>query len=224
MVLITVLFCVLFSLPNFVLLFRYLPEVMDLEPAVAWISAGFALSAAVLLFLIRLWLRRSGRSICDLGWRKPTSRAAIGWGVVLALAWLGLGYSNHVRLFPEVSVTRVDFIRVASASLTVFGGSVEEIAMRGAVMTELSREKVATWLQILISGVCFAIYHSLHTVADGPLVFAVVFAFSTILGAALAGIYVLGRRSLTPCIVAHGLINLLGEPFLLMTAINASLR
>jgi membrane protease YdiL (CAAX protease family) len=103
------------------------------------------------------------------------------------------------------------------------GGFVEEIAMRGVVMTELHRIQARTWLQILVSGFCFALYHSLQFLAS-PIMFAQSLVFSALQGFILAGIYVMGQRSLTPCILCHSLINLLGEPYILMGAIAAQLK
>jgi hypothetical protein len=37
-----------------------------------------------------------------------------------------------------------------------------------------------------------------------------------------AGLYVLGKRSLTPSIVAHSMYHVLGEPYLLMMAMVAA--
>ena len=37
----------------------------------------------------------------------------------------------------------------------------------------------------------------------------------------IAGLYVLGKRSLAPVFVAHGIYNVLGEPYLLMMMIAA---
>jgi len=44
---------------------------------------------------------------------------------------------------------------------------------------------------------------------------------SFILFSVHAGLYVLGKRSLTPVFVAHGIYNVVGEPYLLMMTIAA---
>src|SRR5262249_17350183 len=67
--------------------------------------------------------------------------------------------------------------------------------------TELQRARVATWLQIVASGACSAIYHALNktTLSGFSMAFFPAFALFSI----HAGLYVLARRSLTPPIVAH---------------------
>jgi membrane protease YdiL (CAAX protease family) len=128
---------------------------------------------------------------------------------------------NNKRLGVEFPIGRIDPLRILAAVLTAFaGGFVEEIGMRGLLMTELAKIKTRTWLQILISGFCYAIYHSLQFLTS-PVTFVQSMVVSTLIGGILAGIYVLGRRSLTPCILSHGLANLLGEPYILMGAMVA---
>jgi len=62
-----------------------------------------------------------------------------------------------------------------------------------------------------VSGAVFAIYHSLHNAFGFP--------FSMFISCLWAVVYVVGRRSLTTSIISHGLVDLLGEPFLLMLVV-----
>jgi membrane protease YdiL (CAAX protease family) len=214
------MFCLLYGLPNLVILAGYLPKMMELHSAAVWIAVGLGFSGLIILIAIMMWLRCTKQSVKDLGWGKPTTAAALGLGVLFAFALLGLGYMNNKRLGVEFPLDRIDFLRISAAVLTAFAGFVEEIGMRGVLMTELAKIKTRTWLQILISGLCYAIYHSLQFLTS-PVQFIQSMAVSTLLGVILAGIYVLGGRSLTPCILSHGLANLLGEPYILMGALAA---
>lgn len=217
----TLLFCLLYGLPNLVILASYLPKRMELHLAAVWIAVGLGFSGLILLIAIIMWLRWTKQSLKELGWGKPTTAAALVLGVLFAFALLGLCYMNNKRLGVEFPIGRIDPLRILAAVLTAFaGGFVEEIGMRGVLMTEMSKIKARTWLQILISGFCYAIYHSLQFLTN-PVTFIQSMAVSTLLGGILASIYVLGKRSLTPCILSHGLANLLGEPYILMGAMVA---
>jgi len=215
------MFCLLYGLPNLVILASYLPKRMDLHSAAVWTAAGLGLSGLILLSAIMMWLRRTKQSMKELGWGKPTTAPALVLAVLFAFACIGLGYMNNKRLGVEFPVGRIDFLRILAAVMTAFaGGFVEEIGMRGLVMTELARIQTRTWMQIMVSGFCYALYHSLQFLTS-PVKFVQSMAVSALLGAILAGIYVLGKRSLTPCILSHGLANLLGEPYILMGAMVA---
>jgi membrane protease YdiL (CAAX protease family) len=223
-VVVTTLFCLLCGLPNLVILANYLPKRMDLRSAASWIATGWGVSGLILLIVMLAWLHRTGRSLKDLGWARPTRPAAIVAAILFALAWLALGYINSQRLGVEFPIAEVSLLRIWAGLVTAFaGGFVEEIGMRGLVMTELERIRVRTWLQILISGFCFALYHCLQF-ATSPVIFIQSLVASTFMGSVFAGLYVLGRRSLTPCILCHGLANLLGEPYLLMGAVAAHMK
>jgi membrane protease YdiL (CAAX protease family) len=102
---------------------------------------------------------------------------------------------------------------------TDFGsGDTEERLMRGLFMTESQRGRVPTWLQILASGACSALYHAFQN----PTLIGYLPSF--ILFSLHAGLYVLGKRSLTPLFVAHGIYDFLGEPYLLMMMLAAMRR
>jgi membrane protease YdiL (CAAX protease family) len=216
----TLMFCLLYGLPNLVILASYLPKRMDLHSAAVWTAVGLGLSALILLIAIKIWLRRTKQSLKDLGWGKPTTAAALILGVLFSFALLGLCYMNNKRLGVEFPTGRIEPLRILAAVLTAFAGIVEEIGMRGVLMTELAKIKTRTWLQVLISGFCYAIYHSLQFLTS-PVQFVQSMVVSILIGAILAGIYVLGKRSLTPCVLSHGLANLLGEPYILMGALAA---
>lgn len=78
-------------------------------------------------------------------------------------------------------------------------------------MEGLRRGRVATWAQIIVAGAVFAIYHSLHNLSGFP--------YSLFIGCLWGLVYVVGKRSLTASIISHGMVNLLGEPFLLMMVV-----
>jgi membrane protease YdiL (CAAX protease family) len=114
-----------------------------------------------------------------------------------------------------VDVLEFSWIRLALAPLGIFLAAAEETMMRGFFMTQLHRARVATWLQILASGACSAAYHGFQN----PTLIGFVPSF--VLFSLHAGLYVLGKRSLTPVILTHSMYHVFGEPYLLMMALVA---
>src|SRR5262245_24842628 len=210
---ITALGCVLLGLGCFVMLGRYLPERMDLFQAAAWLQVGFAVALAVILAVIVGWQRARGSSVAELGWRKPTTPLALALGVLLGVAFLWVSYFGARRLLPGVDVTEFNWVRLALAPVGIFMAVAEEAMMRGFFMTELQRARVSTWLQVVSSGACSAVYHALQN--PTPMGFIPSF----VLFSMHAGLYVLGKRSLTPSVAAHSIYNVFGEPYLLMMAL-----
>ncbi len=212
---VTLLGCLLPGLGCFGFLASYLSERLDLVSAAIWLEMGFAAGFGVILGLIVLWQRARGESLRELGWGRPTTTPTVALGCLFGLAWLGFSYLGAARTMPTVDVTALTWFRVLLAPVGLLMAVAEETAMRGFLMTQLERVHVPRWPQLVASAAATALYHSL----PNPTLLG--FLASFVLFGGLAGIYVLGRRSLTPVIAAHGIVNVLGEPYLLMLFLAA---
>jgi membrane protease YdiL (CAAX protease family) len=213
---VTLLGCLLLGLGCFVWLGRVLPRHMDLFHAAVWQQVGFGVALGLILAVIVVWQRIRGSSLAELGWAKPTTKLALALAVLLGAAYIWGSYFGARFVLRGVDVAEPHWGRFALAPLGIFMAIAEETMMRGFFMTELQRARVATWLQIIASGACSAVYHALHN--PTPLGFFPSFGLFT----AHAGLYVLGKRSLTPTIVAHSIYHVLGEPYLLMMVLAAT--
>jgi len=107
----------------------------------------------------------------------------------------------------------------------IVGGIVEEVFFRRWTMDMLMSRGVATILQIIISGVAFGLAHTIWILAKGDFKFTLPAILSTsVLGILLATIYLAGGRNLGPCIFAHVLINIVIEPWLMLSAVSGKWR
>jgi membrane protease YdiL (CAAX protease family) len=213
---ITVVGSVLFGFVCFLLLGSELPRRMDLYDAAIWLELGFSTMAVVVFVFIVFRQRRRGSSLAALGWGRPTTPLALVLSVILGAAYLSGAYFGTRQLLPGVDVTQFTWARLALAPLGIFLALTEETLMRGLFMTELQRGRVPTWLEVLASGACSAIYHAFQN----PTLKG--FLPSFILFSLHAGLYVLGKRSLTPVFVTHSIYHVLGEPYLLMMLMAAT--
>ncbi len=155
-------------------------------------------------------------SLADLGYRRPTTPLALFLAVVLGTAYLTGSYFGAGYLIRYIDVLEFNWVRLVLAPVGVFMAFAEETIMRGFFMTELNRANVGTTKQIFASGACSAAYHSIQNpTLEG-------FLPSFFLFSLHAGLYVLGRRSLTPTVLSHSMYHVLGEPYLLMMALVAA--
>ena len=207
---ITLLGVVVAGLGCFVGLAGYLRPRFDLFHAAAWLQVGFTVALTIIFAVIILWQRARGLSLADLGWGRPTTRLALVLAVVLAAAYLYGSYFGARYVLRRVDVLELNWVRFALMPLGIFMAVGEETMMRGFFMTELHRARVPVWVQIFASGACSASYHSLQNLSW------IGFLPSFILFSMHAGLYVLGKRSLTPTIVAHSAYHVFGEPYLIM--------
>ena len=172
--------------------------------ASALLDSGFAIGAAVVVGTIILWQRAHGETLADLGWRRPTTLVAIAAAVVYGLLWTALGYARGG------DPLAVSWERLLMMLIGPFLAFAEELAMRGFFMENLRRGGVPAWLQVVASGVLMGGYHGivgLHYSLEYAATSAVLFTI-------IAAIFVFGRRSLTPGLLAHGMTHLLGDPTL----------
>jgi len=84
----------------------------------------------------------------------------------------------------------------------------------------------ASVTQVIISGIAFGLAHAGWTLlAKRDLKFSLPAIISTsILGVFLAIIYLAGGRNLAPCIFAHVMINVVIEPWLMLSAFSGKWR
>jgi len=121
----------------------------------------------------------------------------------------------HLRFLPaweqEQLAERNELLAIGAA---VVAGLVEETIFRGYVMTTLGRMGYGLMVQVLLSGLFFALVHFYAFAA--PLSVLLVQGLTFVLGVALAITYAIGKRSLTPVNISHALIDVIIEPWLLL--------
>jgi membrane protease YdiL (CAAX protease family) len=209
---ITFLGCVM-GWGGFVVLGDYLPKRMDLFQAAVVLYLAFGAALGIIFAMIVAWQRSRGSSLAELGWGRPTTMTALVCAFVLGVLYITGVYFGARQILKDVDVTELNWVRLLLVPLGIFMGIAEEVMMRGFFMNELNRARVAVWLQVAASGACSAVYHSIHNPSWRG------FLPSFVLFSLHAGLYVAGKRSLTPVSIAHGMYNVLGEPYLLMMAL-----
>jgi membrane protease YdiL (CAAX protease family) len=153
--------------------------------------------------------------LADLGWRQPTTRLAIISGAVLGLFWGVLGTFSYLQFNPEANLFELSLFRLFTALVGAGAATLEDLITRGFVMNELRRLNSPTWMQLVASSLLFALYHTVWGFN------IIAFIFSLVYGLLLGGLFILGKRSLTPVILGHSLALLVGEPFLTLSLMEA---
>jgi membrane protease YdiL (CAAX protease family) len=182
------------------------------ESRVAVFLAGSALGELAAFAVLTWRLHRRGGSLRDLGWGRATNWRALALGLGIALA-----YSAYTTLNPQVRphLLEVSALKLLAVGVAIVAGVVEETIFRGYVMTMLGRMGYGVLIQIVLSGLVFALVH-FYGFLD-PVSLLIVQGSTLALGLALAITYVVGRRSLTPVILSHALIDSIIEPWLILS-------
>ena len=186
-----------------------------------------AVSSIVLvwsLFLVAwILLRLRGQTLGDIGWRRPARL----WGWLLAIVFAALyGGGTLMGMIRAGAPVTTDWSiwRVAIAlGIGISAGICEETVFRGFIMGQ-ARDGGAHWsVQIILSALLFGLAHMGWGGMSGHVQMQQMIGAMTataILGLMMAVTYLASARSLTPAIVAHGLIDIVIEPWLLLYAVT----
>jgi membrane protease YdiL (CAAX protease family) len=168
--------------------------------------------AGAFVLLVRL-LHRRGRTLADLGFGRPATLRATGFGLLVAIVYIAVTASN-----PAVGPHLFDFsaLKLLAIPVAVVAGVVEETIFRGYVMTAIADRGRGPITQAVASGAVFGLAH-LYGFSISPASYLITLAFTAALGTALGAVYLAGHRSLTPVILAHAVISLVIEPWLLLS-------
>jgi hypothetical protein len=114
-------------------------------------------------------------------------------------------------------------VRLLAVPMAFVTGFFEEAFFRKAIMDAAERHGLSAALQVVISALVFGVVHSIWAVFGGKFraAFAIVMATS-LLGGLLAVVYLIGGRSIGPCIAAHIGLNLFLEPWMVISSATAS--
>ena len=132
-----------------------------------------------------------------------------------------VGYCASAAKISDVKnyMFKFDLLKFVAIIGAVCAGIIEEVIFRKWVMDYLSANDYSIISQVLLSGLSFGAVHLLWGVKN---VAAGINAMvsTSLLGVALAVVYIVGDRSLAPCIAAHFFITALIEPGLIIAAKN----
>jgi hypothetical protein len=139
---------------------------------------------------------------------------------ILAAAVAATYVWGSIREFPGLRerLGTGGVLRVAAIVLSLAAGITEEVVFRKAVMDPLLDSSV--FLAIGASAVTFGVAHGVWGFFGGWRVARGAMLWTGMLGAGLAVVYVVGGRSLLPCIASHAAIDLVLEPALILAALS----
>jgi membrane protease YdiL (CAAX protease family) len=117
------------------------------------------------------------------------------------------------------------WIHIVAVPMALISGFFEEAFFRKALMDYVMHRGAGIIVQLAITATVFGAAHAIWGLMGGSVRGAVgAMAATGILGAALGIIYIVGGRSVGPCMAAHIAINLLIEPWLILAAATHSWR
>lgn len=149
-----------------------------------------------------------------------TPSTALGWvlAAVVAAAFVALTAARNAAI--RSRLTQFGALKPLALLMALASGITEELFFRGAVMDVLDHRGAGPLAQIALSALIFGAVHVVWIGFAGPRGVLPVIGATTLLGAALAVVYLAAGRSVVPCVAAHVAINAVLEPWLVLTAVE----
>jgi len=162
----------------------------------------------------------------NLGFDRESLAPLLAW--ILAMITVVVYVFYTMKAIPLVlsKQKEISLFKLLGILSALVGGIVEEVFFRRWIMDMLMARDVGPILQVIISGFAFGLVHASWTILAKRNVKATLPAIlsTSILGIFLAIIYLVGGRNLGPCIFAHVLINIVIEPWLMLSAVSGKWR
>jgi uncharacterized protein len=190
----------------------------------AWILGGLSLTMFSPLAMSLFW--RPIPLFQNLGFEKESIAPALAWILATITVIIYVLYTMKALPLVLAKQKEISLFKLLGILAAVVGGIVEEVFFRRWVMDTLMFIGFSSPIQVVISGIAFGLAHVGWTLlAKRDLKFSLPAIISTsILGVFLAIIYLVGGRNLGPCIFAHVMINVVIEPWLMLSAVSGKWR
>jgi hypothetical protein len=162
----------------------------------------------------------------NLGFERNSIASPIAWILATIVGIVYVLYTMRAIPFVAGMQREISLFKLLGILAAVVGGIVEEVFFRRWIMDMLMFRGFASVTQVIISGIAFGLAHASWTLlakrdfkATLPAIIS-----TSILGIFLAIVYLAGGRNLGPCIFAHVLINMVIEPWLMLSAVSGKWR
>jgi hypothetical protein len=162
----------------------------------------------------------------NLGFERETIAPPLAWILATITAIAYVLYTMKAIPLVLAKQKEISWFKLLGILSAVVGGIVEEVFFRRWIMDMLMSGGFNPILQVIISGIAFGLAHTSWTLLakrDFKVTLPAIISTS-ILGILLAIIYLAGGRNLGPCIFAHILINVVIEPWLMLSAVSGKWR
>jgi membrane protease YdiL (CAAX protease family) len=162
----------------------------------------------------------------NLGFERETIAPPLAWILATIIAIAYVLYTMKAIPLVLAKQKEISLFKLLGILSALVGGIVEEVFFRRWIMDMFMKGGFNPILQVIISGVAFGLAHTSWTLLakrDFKVTLPAIISTS-ILGIFLAIIYLAGGRNLGPCIFTHVLINIVIEPWLMLSAVSGKWR
>lgn len=157
----------------------------------------------------------------SFGFRQSALEIPLAWIIALVTAIGYIIYTAYGVDEVRTNLFKINGLKLISIPAAILLSTLEEVLFRQILMNWLYAHGIGIILQIIISGAVFGIGHVSWTFIGGNWKLGLSTIIPTaILGVLLAISFAVGQRNVLPAVVAHILVNLFIEPWLILHAVK----
>lgn len=157
----------------------------------------------------------------NLGFEAGNLAPPTAWILAIFLAAAYVAWSFWAVPFIRTCWREISLLKALGIAAALTSGVMEEVIFRRFIMDLMSDNGFNDLLQVVASAILFGLAHLVWRGFGGDWLSAIYTVLSTtVAGLALGALYLISGRSLGPCILAHVLINLIIEPWLLLSVVR----
>jgi uncharacterized protein len=187
-----------------------------------WIlfSISCSLSIPIIIWLVR----KPVFFLNKIGINEQALTIPYAWVMSLLIATAYIGYTFKAVPFVRQMQKEISGFKLIGIWAALVSGIIEEIFFRKMIMDWSLSMGYGSLVQIILTALSFGIAHGLWILLRREVSIAVPVILSTmVLGGLLGILYIAGGRNLFPCIAAHTIINLVVEPWLILSAVSGKM-
>ena len=189
------------------------------ERKAGWLLGG--MSAFTLVFLLILFVPNPAGFIFWIGFNETAREIPLAWVLATAVAIAYIAYTAFGIPTVRQNLFRLNLLKAAGIFSAFTSGMIEEIVFRRMLMDWLHSNDIGIVLQVALSGIAFGMTHFVWAIFGKNWRVGVGAVMpTTALGLLLAVVYIVAGRNVLPAIMAHTLINLFIEPWLILHAVK----
>jgi hypothetical protein len=204
---------------------------MTLSPRESRIAWGFLLAVSVSEAIAVAWSFAPGGEFLESLWHYGVTPPGSLPSWILAAAVMGAYVAYSASRSPVIAAYAFDpaawrsvwGLRLFAIPMALVTGFFEEAFFRKSVMNMAEHHGFGMVPQVVISALVFGAAHAIWGIFGGKFRAALAVMLATsVLGGLLAIVYLLGGRSVGPCIAAHIGLNLFLEPWMVISSATGS--
>lgn len=145
----------------------------------------------------------------------------VAWILTILIVLFYVSITINNVPFIKNNLKKLSILKIIGIWSAIFTGFTEEVIFRKLIMDYLHTFNYSIITQVAIASFTFGISHSFWGILSRDLKIILLIVLSTtILGSLLSSLYIITNRSIFFPILAHILINLIIEPWLMLAVIS----